>query len=210
MIRINLIPQKVSRTETLGKQYLLFGFLFVMVTGGACYYHYNFMLDLTSIKKNKKKISSYNRTYNNLKNELKKYKSIPVKERKQLFKEYKQRLETVSRIEKVRSNPVFALLELSRILSVGHMPTVSKTSTVKMDIDPNWDPSVIHFTSLVEKDRIVTVSGYAQNNYDISELAKRLKISAYYLTPEIEETKVTVDENKNTKVFFKIKAQMVY
>ena len=212
MIRINLLPTKVSPYKILGQKYLALGVFVFLATGGACYYHYNYMLDLSDIAKNEKIIRANSMKARLLRKQKDALKVVSLKEKQELQKKYEQKLKTVNRIEKIRSNPVFALLELSRILSLGQLPTVDKNvSIAKLQLDPNWDPSPVYLTKLKEKDRMASIAGYARSMYDVSELAKRLKASAYFRNPQITDSKVIKDEKtKSTKVAFTINVQMVY
>ncbi len=215
MLRINLIPQKTSPKEARGQQMLFLILVVWLATGGGLFYHYRFVLDTSSVEKNRKIIAENNDRINQLQIQISQFKVLPEAERKKLEAEYQKLMETVSRIEKVRSNPVFVLLELSRIVSVGQLPTVTNPES-RMDLDTNWDPSPVFFTRLDEKERILTLEGIARSHYDVSELARRLRISAYFRNPEILEAKVQTSSTQKTDtpdmalVNFKIRAMMVY
>jgi len=217
MLRINLIPQKVSPKEARGQQVMFLILMTWLLTGGGLYYHYKFVLDTSSIEKNRGIITENNRKISALQEQLSRYKVLPDAEKQKLKAEYQKRVDTVGRIEKVRSNPVFVLLELARIVSVGQLPTVTGPDT-KHELDTNWDPSPMFFTKLDEKDRFLTLEGVARSHYDVSELARRMRVSAYFRNPEILEAKVQAvgqgqqkkDAPESTMVMFKIKAVMVY
>lgn len=217
MLRINLIPQKVSHKEARGQQVLLLIVAAWLATGGGLFYHYRFVLDTSSIEKNRGIIEENNRQINALQAQLSQFKVLPEEEKAKLKAEYQKRMDTVGRIEKVRSNPVFVLLELARIVSVGQLPTVTGPEA-RTDLDTNWDPSPIFFTKLEEKDRFLALEGVARSHYDVSELARRMRVSAYFRNPEILEAKVQAlnpsqqkkDAPETTMVTFKIKAVMVY
>ncbi|PKN45797.1 MAG: hypothetical protein CVU59_07990 [Deltaproteobacteria bacterium HGW-Deltaproteobacteria-17] len=217
MLRINLIPQKISPKEARGQQALFLILLAWLATGGGLFYHYKFVLDTSSIAKNRGIIQENNRKIAELQAQLSQFKVLPEAEKQKLQAEYLKRVNTVGRIEKVRSNPVFVLLELARIVSVGQLPTVTGPEN-RTDLDTNWDPSPIFFTTLNEKDRFLTLEGVARSHYDVSELARRMRVSAYFRNPEILEAKVMTtgqnnqkkDTPESTMVTFKIKAVMVY
>ncbi|MBN2724225.1 MAG: PilN domain-containing protein [Deltaproteobacteria bacterium] len=213
MIRINLIPQKTSPSQIKGQQFLMLAFLAVAACGGGLYYHHNFILDLSPIEKNEKETGILDKQLAGLRARLGRIKVLPVQEKKKLEDKYKKKLQTVTRIEKVRSNPVFALLEMSRLMSVGQLPTVAPGNVkARMELDPNWDPSPIFLTKLTEKAREVEIKGFARTHYDISEFSRRLRISEYFRRPEIVESKVGNDKlnESNGMVEFTIRAQMVY
>lgn len=217
MLRINLIPQKVSAKEARGQQILLVILAVWALTAGGLFYHYRFVLDTSIIEKNRELIAESNRKLQIMQEQMKQYKVIPEDQKQKMKSEYEKRVATVSRIEKVRSNPVFALLELARIVSVGQLPTVSGPEA-KGALDVNWDPSPLFFTKLVEKDRFLTVEGVARSHYDVSELARRMRVSAYFRNPEIVEAIVKQPPGGQAKkegpevglIMFKIKAVMVY
>ena len=214
MIRINLIAQKVSPNEKKGRQNLVIGIVFVLLALGGCYYHFNFMMDFSDIEKNNKIKQQYISQLSVLRNKLSKIKVISADKKKEIQENYKKKLRTVTRIEKIRSNPVFALLELSKILSTGQFPTISKKNArARLELDLNWDPSLIYISQIKELGRDVVLSGVARSYYDISELAKRLKASSYFRKPEILESKVMDTKNKKVTtnhIQFKIQAVMVY
>ncbi len=217
MLRINLIPQKVSPKEARGQQVLVLILAIWIATGGGLYYHYRFVLDTSSIEKNRGIIQENNRKIGALQAQLSQFKVLPEAEKQKFKAEYQKRVDTVGRIEKVRSNPVFVLLELARIVSVGQLPTVTAPDA-RQELDTNWDPSPMFFTKLDEKDRFLTLEGVARSHYDVSELARRMRVSAYFRNPEILEAKVQAvgqgqqkkDAPESTMVIFKIKAVMVY
>ncbi|MDA3862658.1 MAG: PilN domain-containing protein [Deltaproteobacteria bacterium] len=218
MIKINLVPQKVSPNVARGKQWLGLFLLAIGLTAAGCYYHYNSMVDLSSIEENKKKAASLARQKKDLFKQIGKIKVIPAEKKKKIQERYKKKLKMVTRIENVRSNPVFALLELSRILSIGQMPTVvSSLNQTKINLDPNWVPTPIYLTSLKENNREVSIKGVTMSYSDVSEFAKRLNYSAYFRNPEIVETKKIKEKKKTkdndieiTKVDFSLRAIMVY
>jgi len=217
MLRINLIPQKVSPKEARGQQVLFLILAIWIATGGGLYYHYRFVLDTSSIEKNRGIIQENNRKIGAIQAQLSQFKVLPEADKQKFKAEYQKRVDTVGRIEKVRSNPVFVLLELARIVSVGQLPTVT-TPDAKQELDTNWDPSPMFLTKLDEKDRFLTLEGVARSHYDVSELARRMRVSAYFRNPEILEAKVQAvgqgqqkkDAPESTMVIFKIKAVMVY
>ncbi|MBU1219691.1 PilN domain-containing protein [Myxococcota bacterium] len=213
MIRINLVPQKASPSQIRGQQFLLVMFLTMALTGGALFYHYKFIIDLKPVEKNDAESTRLENDLKALNVRLSRIKILPVAEKQKIAARYNKKFQTVGRIEKVRSNPVFALLELSRILSVGQLPTVAPANVKqRMELDANWDPSPIFITKLSEKAREVDIKGYARTHYDLSELTRRLRVSEYFRRPEIVESKIEVDKSKDSggMVDFTIRAQMVY
>ncbi len=213
MIRINLVSQKVPPNQRKGQQNLAIGAVLVILTAGACYYHYTFMLDRSVIAKNRKISDQYMSQLGVLQRKLAKIKVIPATQKKKLQDAYTKKFSTVTRIEKIRSNPVFALLEISRILSQGQFPTIEKSNAkARLELDINWDPSQVFLSRIAEVGREVEFSGKAKSHYDISELSKRLRASAYFRKPEIVESKVLEDRTKTgpSEIQFKIRAIMVY
>ncbi len=213
MIKINLVSQKVPPSRRRGQQNLLIGVFTLLLTGAAILYHYNYMLDRSVISQNQAKRTQYMLQLGVVQRKLAKIKVIPVKKKKQIQDRYRKKLRTVTRIEKIRSNPVFALLEISRILSQGQLPTITKKyQHARLELDINWDPSQISLSKVVEVGREVELWGKAMSHYDISELAKRLKASAYFRKPEILASRILErkDKGKPSEIAFKIRAIMVY
>ncbi|MBU1240349.1 PilN domain-containing protein [Myxococcota bacterium] len=213
MIRINLVSQKVTPNQKKGQQNLLIGVIMVILTAGGCFYHYTYMLDRSVIEKNRKIANQYMSQLGVLQRKLAKIKVVPAAEKKKLQDQYTKKYTTVTRIEKIRSNPVFALLEVSRILSQGQFPTIEKANAkARLELDINWDPSQVFLSKISEVGREVELWGKAKSHYDISELTKRLRASAYFRKPEIVESKVFEDRDKTgpSEIQFKIRAIMVY
>ena len=211
MIRINLLPQKTSPKEIKGRRLFLAGVGILSLTLLLVVVHYNITVDRTQITKYRREAARYRK----LLSKLPKLKKIPKEKIKELEKEYHTKEAAVKRIESVRSNPVFALLELSRILSIGKGPTVDPAKAkLSLELDSSWDPTSVWLTQIKEKNRIAEISGFARSNHDVSEFAKRLNVSAYFVNPSIMETKQVEEKKGNktlfTKVSFKLRVRMVY
>ncbi len=212
MIRINLLPQKTSPKEIKGRRLFLAGVGILSLTVVLMVVHYYTTVDRTQITKYRKEAARYRQ----LISKMPKLKKIPKDKIKELEKEYNTKEAAVRRIESVRSNPVFALLELSRILSIGKGPTVDPAKAkLSLELDANWDPTGVWLTQIKEQNRVAEIAGFARTNHDVSEFAKRLNVSAYFINPTILETREVEDKKGGrkavfSKVAFKLRVRMVY
>jgi type IV pilus assembly protein PilN len=109
------------------------------------------------------------------------------------------REDAIAKLQAARSGPTAVLLELAQLLTPGKGPTADpdKLNQLRRDnpnagFNPGWDSRRLWLTSYVESERVVRVEGLARDGSDVSELAQRLKLSAYFydvtLLPGKKET----------------------
>jgi type IV pilus assembly protein PilN len=97
------------------------------------------------------------------------------------------REDAISKLEKARTGPTAAMLELSRLLTPGKGPTVDPDryqAQIQKNplsaINPAWDARRVWIKSFRENGRLVEIEGLARDSTDVSELALRLKASSYF------------------------------
>ena len=97
------------------------------------------------------------------------------------------REDAITKLEKARTGPTAAMLELSRILTPGKGPTVDPDryqAKLKANplsaVNPAWDARRVWITSFKEKGRLVEIQGLARDSTDVSELGLRLGHSSYF------------------------------
>ncbi len=191
MIRVNLLPQKkraerVATAEPSASQrWILVVLAFaVLLAGGFIWFHQ------TKVKELQKQTNSNSQ----LEGDITNIRQL-VQQHEQVKKDLallKARDEAIQRLEKARSGPTAALLELSRLLTPGKGPTVDPdryAATLKANplqaFNPGWDSRRVWVSSFKEDGRVVELTGLARDSTDVSELALRLKASSYFYDVKI-------------------------
>lgn len=98
-----------------------------------------------------------------------------------------QLAKVVADLDRARTGPARALVELSRILSVGGGPTLDLPRLARLNggrplagFQTNWDPRRLWLTAFVENDRKCTLEGIGRTNEDVAEFIRRLSISQLF------------------------------
>jgi len=128
------------------------------------------------------------------------------------------REDAIQKLQQARSGPTAVLLELSRVLTQGHGPSVDPDVLAQLRRDnptaaynPVWDPKRLWLTSFQETDRVVKIDGLARDGDDVSELARRLNLSMYFADVKLLPASKTVDvESKLDVIGFQLQAKMRY
>jgi type IV pilus assembly protein PilN len=128
------------------------------------------------------------------------------------------REEAISKLQQARSGPTAVLLELSRVLTNGHGPTVDPDVLAQLRRDnptavynPGWDPKRLWLTSFQENDRLVKIEGLSRDADDVSELARRLNLSTYFADVKLLPASKKVDSESKTEVIgFQLQAKARY
>jgi type IV pilus assembly protein PilN len=128
------------------------------------------------------------------------------------------REDAIQKLQQARSGPTAVLLELSRVLTNGHGPTVDSDVLAQLRRDnptavynPGWDAKRLWLTSFQETDRLVKIEGLARDGDDVSELARRLNLSTYFADIKLLPANRTTDaESKLEVIGFQLQAKMRY
>ncbi len=93
----------------------------------------------------------------------------------------------IEKLQAGRIGPTAVLLELSRVLTADKGPTVDRAHLEQLRHDapqlvpnPAWDARRLWLSAYAEKERNATVSGFARDGEDVSELLRRLALSQYF------------------------------
>ena len=101
--------------------------------------------------------------------------------------EAEARAKAIHELDDAKVVPANVLHELGQILTVGQIPTMTKDMSRRADSDPNrrfdlaWDPTHVWLTSFRDHAGTFTIDGGAQAEVDITQFAKRLQASAYFM-----------------------------
>jgi type IV pilus assembly protein PilN len=128
------------------------------------------------------------------------------------------REDAISKLQQARTGPTAVLLELSRVLTSGHGPTIEPDALAQLRRDnptaaynPGWDPKRLWLTTFQETDRVVRIQGLARDGDDVSELARRLTLSMYFTDLKLlPASKTTDSETKVDLIGFQLQAKMRY
>jgi type IV pilus assembly protein PilN len=128
------------------------------------------------------------------------------------------REDAIQKLQQARSGPTAVLLELSRVLTNGHGPTVDPDMLAQLRRDnptavynPGWDAKRLWLTSFQEAERLVKIEGLARDGDDVSELARRLNLSTYFADIKLLPANKTTDsETKLEVIGFQLQAKMRY
>lgn len=95
--------------------------------------------------------------------------------------------EAIAKLEKARTGPTNALLELAQLMTPGKGPSIESDVLAQMrrenpnaGYSPSWDTRRLWLKSYVETGRTVRLEGQARDGNDVYELAQRLKLSPYF------------------------------
>jgi type IV pilus assembly protein PilN len=171
MVRINLLPVRVSKKKEAGKQQLLL-FVVVLVLGVVLngIYHQNRAAALEGAQKRLSKIKADIATLDKIIGEVKQITS----QQEQL----KKKLETLDKLKQGRSGPVRMLDELSRLV-----------------------PRRLWLRRMEEKGGKMTIQGSAVNIDDVSQFLGALKGSKYFADVELRKTEAKGQDRLKTVEF---------
>lgn len=212
MIKINLLPaRKPKRQSEPGQRDLMVGLLALILIGGAVF----FLVD----KPRRDDLAKLNKSNEDFQGEQarRKDKIKGLAEMRTTVAESSARADSINKLIDARAVPAHMLHELGEIMTPGRMPTMTKEMSAKVKTDPNymfhddWDPKHIWITELTETKGAFEMTGGAESDADVTQLAKRLQASAYFLeiTPTGGE-KVTDRESGITYYSWTIKGKVVY
>jgi type IV pilus assembly protein PilN len=198
MIKINLLPQRKAKrvrgggpamsaasAGDSGQTQFLIGVAAVLGAGVLVFFlvHKPMLDEKNTLEETTQRIQGENAAK---KEALKTYEST-----KAALEASKVRSASIEKLVQAKAVPANLLHELGEILTLGHNPTMTIDMTKKISDgpqgDPNkrflpdWDPKHVWITSFVEKDGQFTLKGGAQSDPDVTQLAKRMQASVYFM-----------------------------
>ena len=124
------------------------------------------------------------------------------------LQELRDREEAIQKLQAARTGPTSALLELSKVLTVGRGPSTDKDKLEQLKRDnptavpnPNWDPRRLWIMKYVELDRNVKIEGLARDGEDVAEFLRRLALSDYFY--DVRPLPASEVADKDTKIALK-------
>jgi type IV pilus assembly protein PilN len=201
MIKINLLPQKkgakrgaatirggrpsMAGLDTTGQTQFLVGVAALIAAGAIVFFavHRPMMKERKDLDETNNRLRVENATKRTA---LKDFENL-----KKLVAAAQERSDSIEKLVKAKAVPANLLHELGEILTPGHLPAMSADMAKRISDgpggDPNkrfqldWDPKHVWITSFIEKDGAFTLKGGAQSDPDVTQLAKRLQASVYFM-----------------------------
>jgi len=158
MIRINLLPVKVTKKAVVMRQQaIIAGLALVLLMGILGVFEASLLRDISEVKK---KIAWTNSEIERLKQAKATYEDL-VKAKKSV----EEKLNTIDTLEKARSGPVHMLDELAMAIPMDRKATIPKKLWVK---------------SMKQDGKRISLSGMAMDNEVIASFMDRLEKSPYF------------------------------
>lgn len=182
MIRINLLPVKTGRTstETEGQGWLLaaLGGALAVVIG--CFILYGTKQE--ELDEWKRKAQQVQAEIDLSKGRVGDHEQIRSR-----LQKLREREDAIAKLQSARTGPTAVLLEIARLLTPGRGPSVSPETLAQLEnnnplakYNPDWDARRLWLTDFIEDSRRVVLKGLARDGEDVSELARRMNLSAYF------------------------------
>jgi type IV pilus assembly protein PilN len=212
VIRVNLLPQKRRKPAAArGDMWLIASLVLVALEVVACFVWYGAQQDELAQQQSKngaleaqiKQIKDVSKNHDDIKKKL-----VVLRERE----------DAIAKLQSARTGPTAMLLEVARLLTPGRGPSVDPSELTKLrrdnpgqDFNQNWDPRRLWLTRFVEADRTVRLEGMARDGEDVSELARRMNLSAYFRDVQLLPAKRETDKTSGLPVVsFKLEAKVRY
>lgn len=188
MIRINLLPIKQDRRrEALRHQILLA--IGVVAAELAVLVAIN--LDIAAdIDTQRNLNSSVQAEVSRIQNQIKDHETILNE-----IKEFELRQAAIEGLQDARTGPVYVMLELSNILSKSGRPNIDNAKYQELlRIDPaagydeDWDYRRLWLLDFSEREKEITIRGEAMTHEDVAEFLRRINLSLFFVSSELNST----------------------
>jgi len=126
--------------------------------------------------------------------------------------------EVVGELNKARTGPVRALMELSQILSTQGGPTIDPQALEEMrrenplaGFNRSWDVRRLWVTHFEEENRRCRITGRGRTNEDVAEFLRRLALSELFDEVTLERTEAVNDTELDVEfIGFELTCQVTY
>jgi Tfp pilus assembly protein PilN len=218
MIKINLLPQKRPKKRVAAEgatQPLLFGIAALVLAGVA--------VAMLVDRPHRARLAELNEANQQLQNEIqsKTKQLVGYAELKKAADEADERYRSIQRLLAAKVAPAHVLHELGEILSANKYPTMTEDMAKRTgngpESDPNkrfqadWDASHVWLSAFSDTGGDFKLEGGAQSESDVTQLAKRLAASAYFLDVTPAGGERVADATTGTNYYrFTITGKVVY
>ena len=218
MIKINLLPQKRPKKRVAAEgatQPLLFGIAALVLAGVA--------VAMLVDRPHRARLAELDEANQQLQNEIqsKNKQLVGYAELKKAADEADERYRSIQRLLAAKVVPAHVLHELGEILSANKYPTMTEDMAKRTgngpESDPNkrfqadWDASHVWLSAFSDTGGDFKLEGGAQSESDVTQLAKRLAASAYFLDVTPAGGERVADATTGTNYYrFTITGKVVY
>jgi Tfp pilus assembly protein PilN len=211
MIRINLLSKRRTKRVDKGEQSLLLGFLIAVAAG--------LLVFLLIHRPLSGDIDDTTKTTSRLRQDIKQLQAQTAghAELKTTIAEAEKRMAAIQTLDAARAVPAHVLFELARILTPNRQPTMTEEMAATVNTNsnremaPDWDPKHVWVTEFSENKGRFKLSGGAQSDGDMTQLALRLGASVYFEDVTPEGGVETIDREAGISYYqFTISGKVVY
>lgn len=202
MIKINLLPQKkkATRSQVKGEQTVLIGVIVIAALAAAVYFlvHRPKAEELAAQQATNNRITRENRVVEQQIKGLGKLRAAIAAAQEQQG--------AIDRLNAARATPAWFLYELGQLLTRGGTPSITEAMARELETNPNrrwqpsWDPKHVWITKFTEKKGAFTLSGGAQSDSDVTQLALRLQASMFF--DDVKPSKAGSAEDQKTGISY--------
>jgi Tfp pilus assembly protein PilN len=180
MIRINLLREKKAKRAPKGQNAIAVGFGAIAAAAVLVFFfvHQPLVAELDEVNGANDRVKRSNEEM-----------AEATKDFDVVNQQYLALLEqeaAIARLSNARAVPAWFLRELASIMTKGHQPTMSPEMAERVKTDPNrqwnlgWDPKRVWINTIEEKDGEFALTGGAQSDTDVTQLALRLQASVFF------------------------------
>lgn len=212
MIRINLLPQKRRAQKAEGGQLWAVVVVLVVVLEAVGFFIYH--------GTKKEELVAQRRKNAELTEQIDQSKKAAQSHAdvKAQLERLRAREDAISKLQSARTGPTAVLLELARLMTPGRGPSIEpeKLNQLRREnplavFNPGWDSRRLWLTKYVEGQRQVRLEGTARDGEDVSELARRLSLSAYFSDVRLLPAKKAMSKEAGMLlVMFQLEARARY
>lgn len=206
MIRINLLAQKKRAEKSEASQVWLVAVMVVVLAEVAALFVFH-SVKAEELADQQRKNAELTSQIEQAKRNVANHEQVKAQ-----LATLRAREAAIQKLQTARSGPTAILMELARILTPGRGPSVDPDRLAQLRRDnplsvfnPNWDSRRLWVTGFVEAQRRLKIDGKARDGEDVSELARRLNLSAYFY-----DVKLLPASREQDFVKFSIEAKVRY
>ena len=212
MIRINLLPQKRRSVQADESQLWLVVIMLLVLAECVAFVVFHGM-KTEELDAQSRKNAQLSAQIAQAKTTVQNHDAVKAK-----LEKLRAREDAIAKLQSARTGPTAVLLELARLLTPGRGPSIDPDELNALRREnplsvhnPNWDSRRLWLTSFVEEERLVTLGGFARDGEDVSELAKRLRLSNYFKDVRLMPAERQLDSNTKLElVSFQLEATARY
>ena len=212
MIRINLLPQKRRAVQAEESQLWLVVIMLLVLAECVAFVVFHGMKS-EELASQQRKNAQVQAQIDQARATVQNHEAV-----KEKLTKLRAREDAIAKLQSARTGPTAVLLELARLLTPGRGPSVDpeRLNEIRRQnplsvFNPNWDSRRLWLTGFVEDERLVRLEGLARDGEDVSELAKRLRISEHFEEVRLLPAKRQIDsKTKLELVSFQLEAKAKY